>query len=97
MAACSNHSSKPASYSTAQTQEFESIASTDAQTAALMQADATGLIKTAEDICTYRYEGHSAAQLERNLESEVSQVPGSVFHALTQDAETAYCPRFLQH
>ena len=57
----------------------------------LFQADRDGLVKTAEDACTYRLDHHSETQTVSHLEA-VSSLPASLVPLLAFDAEGSFCP-----
>jgi hypothetical protein len=73
---------------------FKFLTVHDPQLGPLLRADPTGLVKTAEGVCTYRLDGHSEAQAMQHLHT-VGGVPADVVPSLMYPAESAFCPVVL--
>jgi hypothetical protein len=82
------------SYSSGQVASFEYQAGRDSALAPLLRANRAKLVTEAEGACTYRLDGHSAAQTINHLEV-VNGVPADLASSVAYDAELAFCAEVL--
>ena len=78
-------------YTKSKVTQFEYLADSDMVLGTLTPAQRAGLVRPAENACTYRLDGHSEAQMIHQLET-VGGVPASQGPSVAALAITALCP-----